>query len=57
MCCPSWCAAVGDDGKGCLEDAKVGSRIMRLLVQQLRGIITREAANPGCRVLVLLPLN
>jgi two-component sensor histidine kinase len=50
---------VEDDGKGCPEDAKegLGSRIMRLLVQQLRGTITRETANPGCRVLVTLPLR
>jgi two-component sensor histidine kinase len=50
---------VEDDGKGCPEDAKegLGSRIMRLLVQQLRGTIKREPANPGCRVLVTLPLR
>jgi two-component sensor histidine kinase len=50
---------VEDDGEGCPEDAKegLGSRIMRLLVQQLRGTITREEANPGCRVLVTLPLR
>jgi two-component sensor histidine kinase len=50
---------VEDDGKGCPEDAKegLGSRIMRLLVQQLRGSIKREEGNPGCRVLVTLPLR
>jgi two-component sensor histidine kinase len=50
---------VEDDGKGCPEDAKegLGSRIMRLLVQQLRRTITREELNPGCRVLVTLPLR
>jgi two-component sensor histidine kinase len=48
---------VEDDGKGCPDDAKegLGSRIVRLLVQQLRGTIKREAVHPGCRVLVTLP--
>jgi two-component sensor histidine kinase len=50
---------VEDDGKGCPEDAKegLGSRIIRLLVQQLRGTIMRGAANSGCRVLITLPLR
>jgi two-component sensor histidine kinase len=48
---------VEDDGKGCPEDAKegLGSRIVRLLAQQLGSTIKREAANPGCRVLLMIP--
>jgi two-component sensor histidine kinase len=44
---------VEDNGKGCPEDAKegLGSRIVRLLAQQLGGTITRLAVNPGCRVI------
>ena len=43
---------VEDDGKGCPEDAKegLGSRIVRLLAQQLGSTIRREATSPGCRV-------
>ena len=43
---------VEDNGKGCPEDAKegLGSRIVRLLAQQLGTTIRREGANPGCRV-------
>jgi two-component sensor histidine kinase len=43
---------IEDNGKGCPEDAKegLGSRIVRLLAQQLGSTITRVPANPGCRV-------
>jgi two-component sensor histidine kinase len=43
---------VEDDGQGCPEDAKegLGSRIVRLLAQQLGSTIRREATNPGCRL-------
>ena len=49
--------AVEDNGKGCPEGAKegLGSRIVRLLAQQLESTITRAAANPGCRVLLTIP--
>jgi two-component sensor histidine kinase len=49
--------AVEDNGKGCPEDAKegLGSRIVRLLAQQLGSTIKREAANPGCRVSLTIP--
>src|SRR5215831_12475618 len=48
---------VDDNGKGCPEDAKegLGSRIVRLLVQQLGGTMTRAAGNPGCRVSLTIP--
>jgi two-component sensor histidine kinase len=50
---------VEDDGAGCPEDAvdNLGSKIMRLLVQQLAGRMTRENAKPGCRVTVEVPRN
>jgi two-component sensor histidine kinase len=49
--------AVEDDGKGCPEDAAegLGSRIVRLLAQQLGSTIRRERTNPGCRVLLTIP--
>ena len=49
--------AVEDNGKGCPEEAKegLGSRIVRLLAQQLESTITRAAANPGCRVSLTIP--
>jgi two-component sensor histidine kinase len=48
---------VEDNGKGCPEDVKegLGSRIVRLLAQQLGSTIRREAANPGCRVSFTIP--
>jgi len=48
---------VEDDGKGCPEDARegLGSRIVRLLAQQLGSTIRRERANPGCRVSLTIP--
>jgi two-component system, sensor histidine kinase PdtaS len=48
---------VEDNGKGCLDDAKegLGSRIVRLLAQQLGSTITRAAVNPGCRVSLMVP--
>jgi two-component sensor histidine kinase len=48
---------IEDNGKGCPEDAKegLGSRIVRLLAQQLGSTIRREAASPGCRVSLAIP--
>jgi two-component sensor histidine kinase len=48
---------VEDNGKGCPNDAKegLGSRIVRLLAQQLGSTITRASANPGCRVSLAIP--
>jgi len=47
---------VEDDGVGCPVDVKegLGSRLVRLLVQQIGGAIKREAAMPGCRVVATL---
>jgi len=49
--------SVEDNGKGCPENSKegLGSRIVRLLAQQLRGFVRREAATPGCRILLTFP--
>lgn len=49
--------AVEDNGQGCPEGAQegLGSRIVRLLAQQLESTITRAAANPGCRVSLTIP--
>jgi two-component sensor histidine kinase len=49
--------AVEDNGEGCPDDAKegLGSRIVRLLAQQLGSTIRRTATNPGCRVSLVLP--
>jgi two-component sensor histidine kinase len=48
---------VEDNGKGCPEDTKegLGSRIVRLLAQQLESTITRAAATPGCQVSLTIP--
>jgi two-component sensor histidine kinase len=48
---------VEDDGIGCPDAPSegLGSRLVRLLVQQLRGRMTREAAAPGCRVTIVIP--
>jgi two-component system, sensor histidine kinase PdtaS len=48
---------VEDNGMGCPEDAKegLGSRIVRLLAQQLGTTVRRTAANPGCRVSLVIP--
>ena len=48
---------VEDNGKECREDAKegLGSRIVRLLAQQLGPTVRRTAANPGCRVSLVIP--
>jgi two-component sensor histidine kinase len=44
---------VEDNGVGCdtIKEG-LGSRLMQLMTQQLNGTIVREAANPGCRVIV-----
>ena len=48
---------VEDNGKGCPEGAKegLGSRIVRLLAQQLKGDVTTESAGPGCRKIIAFP--
>lgn len=48
---------VEDNGAGCVEGAVegLGSRLTRLLVQQLRGTMTRESAEPGCRIAIKIP--
>jgi two-component sensor histidine kinase len=48
--------SVQDDGVGCPPDAPdgLGTRLIRLLVQQLGGSVTREALTPGCRVRISL---
>jgi two-component sensor histidine kinase len=49
--------AVEDDGKGCPENAQagVGSQLIRLLVAQLEGEVTRQSKQKGCRVEVSIP--
>jgi len=48
---------IEDDGIGCPEmpSEGLGSRLVRLLVQQLRGQMTRVASVPGCRVTIVIP--
>jgi two-component sensor histidine kinase len=48
---------VEDNGIGCPDAPTdgLGSRLVRLLVQQLRGQMTRAAAAPGCRVTIVIP--
>jgi two-component sensor histidine kinase len=48
---------VEDDGVGCPEEAEdgLGSRLTRLLVQQLGGTMTRESTTPGCRITITIP--
>lgn len=50
---------VEDDGKGCPEGAKegLGSRIVRLLAQQLRGHVKIKSAEPGCRTIIAFPVG
>jgi two-component sensor histidine kinase len=47
---------VEDNGVGCPVNVKegLGSRLVRLLVQQIGGTIIREPASPGCRVVATL---
>lgn len=52
--------SVRDDGIGCPSDAAggLGSRLIRLLVQQLKGSLVRRATSEsGCEVLVTLPFG
>jgi two-component sensor histidine kinase len=46
-----------EDGVGCPEgvQAGLGSRLVTLLAEQSGGVIKREAANPGCRVVITIP--
>jgi two-component sensor histidine kinase len=51
---------IQDDGIGCMEPTDelsggLGSRLVRSLVQQLGGQMTREAAGGGCRVMIIYP--
>ncbi|HEX2556412.1 MAG TPA: histidine kinase dimerization/phosphoacceptor domain -containing protein [Microvirga sp.] len=49
--------SVEDNGIGCTaSDEGLGTRLTRLLVQQLGGSIQREAGSPGCRVTARLSL-
>jgi two-component system, sensor histidine kinase PdtaS len=44
---------VEDNGIGCGSIKEgLGSRLMQLMTQQLNGTLIREAADPGCRVIV-----
>ena len=44
---------VEDNGVGCGSIKEgLGSRLMQLMTQQLNGTLVREAADPGCRVIV-----
>jgi len=47
---------VTDDGIGCPLSTRpgLGSKLVRLLAKQLGGSVTREDANPGCRIRVTL---
>ena len=47
---------VRDDGIGCPEAARegLGSRLVRLLAQQMKGSVDRQAQDRGCRVVVRL---
>ncbi len=48
---------VRDNGIGCTSLYEgLGSRLVRLLVQQLGGSIIRETAKPGCLVTARLDL-
>jgi two-component sensor histidine kinase len=48
---------VEDDGAGCPENTKegLGSRLIRLFVQQLKGTMTRAPMLKGCRVTIDIP--
>jgi two-component sensor histidine kinase len=50
---------VRDDGVGCPDQAPegLGSRLVRLLVEQMRGTLHRESTNPGCRVVAELEIG
>lgn len=48
---------VTDDGVGCADTVPgVGSDLLAGIVRQYRGTITKEDANPGCRVRVRFPI-
>jgi two-component sensor histidine kinase len=51
--------SVSDDGVGCSGSPRqgLGTRLTALLSRQLGGTIARDAAGPGCRVLVTFPLD
>ena len=48
-----------DDGVGCTGEPRqgLGTRLTSLLARQLGGMIAREAAGPGCHVVVRIPLG
>jgi two-component sensor histidine kinase len=48
---------VQDNGVGCPEGANegLGSRLTKLLVQQLHGTMAREPESPGCRITISIP--
>jgi hypothetical protein len=56
---PSLTLMVSDNGIVCpsAKQERLGSRLTRLLAQQLRAAVTWEVANPGCRVRVVPAAN
>ena len=56
-CSPQWELIVEDDGIGCPVDKqeRLGSRLMRLLAQQLGAEVCYEKGRPGCLVRVAAP--
>jgi two-component sensor histidine kinase len=50
-------ASVRDDGIGCASDAHIGlgSRLVRVMVEQLQGRFLRENAAPGCVTTIWIP--
>ena len=52
------CLSVADDGVGCMgESTGLGTKLVKLLAEQLGGEAKWEALKPGCRVVaeILLP--
>jgi two-component sensor histidine kinase len=50
---------VSDDGVGCPDEIAegLGSRLVHLLVRQLKGTLERTSAPGGCTVTVVIPLS
>jgi two-component sensor histidine kinase len=52
---PSLCLVIEDDGIGCaIKQENMGSKLTRLLAQQLGAVISWDQANPGCRVSIAI---
>jgi two-component sensor histidine kinase len=49
--------SVEDDGVGCPQHGEpgLGTKLVKLLVDQLGGVLKREDLDPGCRVSVIIP--